>query len=61
MAKALLLWFIWQVVLVFSYATKPQNVKINFDFSNNNFNGGALNKVDRKDKNAFLTRLQLKF
>jgi hypothetical protein len=22
MAKALLLWFIWQVVLVFSYATK---------------------------------------
>ncbi len=23
MAKALLLWFIWQVVLVFSYATKP--------------------------------------
>ncbi len=24
MAKALLLWFIWQVVLVFSYATKPQ-------------------------------------
>ena len=25
MAKALLLWFIWQVVLVFSYATKPKN------------------------------------
>jgi hypothetical protein len=24
MAKALLLWFIWQVVLVFSYATKPK-------------------------------------
>lgn len=38
-----------------------QNVKINFDFSNNNFKGGALNKVDRKDENAFLTRLQLKF
>ena len=24
MAKALLIWFIWQVVLVFSYATKPK-------------------------------------
>ncbi len=38
-----------------------QNSKISFNFSNNNFKSGILNKKDRGDDNAFLTKLQLNF
>lgn len=38
-----------------------QNSKISFNFSNNNFKSGILNKKDRGDDNAFLTKLQFSF
>jgi hypothetical protein len=38
-----------------------QNSKISFNFSNNNFKSGILNKKYRGDDNAFLTKLQFNF
>ena len=38
-----------------------QNSKISFNFSNNNFKSGILNKKNSGDDNAFLTKLQFSF
>ena len=37
------------------------NLKVNFDYANNSFDGGAIGGADRSDENVFLSRVQFRF